>query len=169
MKYIYLEDCFSRIGFDDIVNQSSISDVIPNGYSNLNWANIEYINASRIPSGGYQTSISYPPYVAHNPNGLPITISSMNGTTFYFNSFNTTSAWRDNLQLNIQGYRSSILSFNFTTSIFVSNETFIRCSSNVCSNLDTLVLTTWGGTIKSAVNGTGTQFIIDDLCLSFGY
>ena len=159
----------TRIPFDNIVNQSSVSGTIPNGYYNLNWNNIQYINVSTILDGGYQTLMSVPPYVIHNPTGSAMTITSTNGTRFFFNSFNTTAAWRNNLLMNIQGYRSGTLTFNFTTPIFVSNQTVVRCSSSVCSDLDTLIISTSRRITVSGLNGTGTQMVIDDFCVSFGY
>ena len=159
----------TRISFDDIVNQSSVSGVVPNAYYNLNWANVQYINASTIPSGGYQTSASVPPYVAHNPTTAPMTISSANGTRFQFNSINTTAAWRDNLQLNIQAYRAGNIPLNATIPIFPFNETVVRCAGFGCSNVDTIVISTYGGTPRAGLNGTGTQMIMDDFCVSFGF
>lgn len=161
--------CLTRISFDDIVNQSSTAGVIPNGYYNLNWANISYINTSTIPFGGYQTSMSLPPFVAHNPTAAPMIISSANGTRFHLNSFNTTAAWRDNLQMNIKAYRATNMILNVTIPIFVFNETVIRCTGFACSNVDTIIISTYGGIPRAGLNSTGTQMIMDDFCVSFGF
>ncbi|CAF4955555.1 unnamed protein product, partial [Rotaria sp. Silwood1] len=98
--------CTTRVTFDDIPGQSSTSGVVPNGYKNLNWTNVLYLNSSTMPTSGYQTAVNSPPFVGYNPGGTIVQITTANGTKFAFNSVIVSSAWRDNLVWSIYGYRS---------------------------------------------------------------
>lgn len=160
-------DCTTLVTFDDIPGQSPTSGVIPNGYNNLNWANTQYLNASSAPTSGYQTAVTSPPFVAYNPGGYTVTITSANGTRFAFNSIVVAPAWRDDLIWTIYGYRngSALLSGSFA--LYVANQTTISCG--VCSNWDTISMTASGGTPHSGLTQTGAEFAFDNLCISFGY
>lgn len=48
-----------------------------------------------------------------------------------------------------------------------NNRTIISCGG--CSNYDTLVFSTSGGTPYPGLTQNGTEFAFDDLCISFGY
>ncbi|CAF3382523.1 unnamed protein product, partial [Rotaria sp. Silwood2] len=86
--------CTTLVTFDDIPNQSSTSGIIPDGYKNLNWLNAEYINASTTPTNnGYRTVVHSQPFVAYNPSGGNITITTANSTRFSFDSLFLSSAW----------------------------------------------------------------------------
>ncbi|CAF3695510.1 unnamed protein product [Rotaria sp. Silwood1] len=98
--------CTTRVTFDDIPGQSSTSGVVPNGYKNLNWTNVLYLNSSTMPTSGYQTAVNSPSFVGYNPGGTIVQITTANGTKFAFNSVIVSSAWRDNLVWSIYGYRS---------------------------------------------------------------
>jgi hypothetical protein len=77
----------------------------------------------------------------------------------------SAAAWYDNLKLTVVGYNSNvvIVTNTFTLQIFtLSNLTFIGYSG-----LDTITFTTPGETKNSAVNGSGTHFAMDNICLSF--
>ena len=159
--------CITDITFDDISGQSSVSGVIPNGYKNLNWSNAEYVNVSTEPPSGYQIANTASSFVAHNPSQLIMLIQSANGTHFAFHSLNIASAWRDNLKWTIYGFRSGILRVRGSFSLSAINRTTISCSS--CSNLDTLYFESGGGTPRTGLAQNGTEFALDNLCISFGY
>ncbi len=168
LSFFFLSlDCTASVTFDDIPDQSSTSGVVPNGYKNLNWTNVDYLNVSTMPTSGYQTAVYFPPFVAYNPGGANVTIMSANGTGFAFNSMIIAAAWRDNLIWTITAYRAGTSILTASVVIQVMNQTRVSCGA--CSNWDTISLTTSGGTPHSGLSENGTEFGFDNLCISFGY
>ncbi|CAF4310570.1 unnamed protein product, partial [Rotaria magnacalcarata] len=159
--------CTTRVTFDDIPGQLATTGVVPNGYHNLNWANVWYVNASTEPTSGYQYDVTSPPFVGTNPGGATVEITSANGTSFAFDSMVVTSAWRDNLYWVIYGYRNGVNTVAGGFYMQVMNQTTISCGT--CTNLDTLYFVVSGGTPHLGLAQTGYEFAFDDLCISFGY
>lgn len=157
----------TRVTFDDIAGASSTSGVIPNGYQNLNWTNLSYLNVSTQPTSGYQYVMNSPPYVAYNPGGATVRIQTANGTSFSFDSVLVTSAWRDSLIWSIYGYSNGVYTVGGSFPMQVVNQTIISC--DVCTGLDTIYMTGSGGTPHNGLSSSGPEFAIDDLCISFGY
>ena len=168
-KYLFhsFEGCTTLITFDDIPGQSPVSGVIYNGYKNLNWTNARYVNASTMPASGYQVAQNSPSYVADNPTGGSFSLTSANGTSFAFDSLIVVAGWRDNLQWTISAYRLGTLMIQGTFSLLTFNQTIITCGS--CTNLDTLTFISTGGLPQTGLAQNGTQFVLDNLCISFGY
>jgi hypothetical protein len=167
LLFVFLLDCTTLITFDDIPNESATSGVIPNGYKFLNWTNTYYLNASTVPMSGYQTAAYSPPYVAYNPGGAMVQITSANGTSFAFNSMIVAAAWRNNLVWTVNGYRYGVNTLSGSLLMTEVNQTIVTC--NGCTNYDTLQFTTSGGTPVSGLAQSGTEFGFDNLCISFGY
>ncbi|CAF0742249.1 unnamed protein product [Adineta ricciae] len=159
--------CTTKVTFDNITGQTSTSGVVPNGYQNLNWTNTNYLNASTVPSSGYPIAMQSPSYVAYNPGGAAVQIISANGTSFSFDSVTIAAAYRSGLQWNINLYRLGVLQISGPFLINTVNSTIISCGG--CTNIDTIVFTTSGGTAVNGLSGSGTEFGFDDLCISFGY
>ncbi|CAF1222589.1 unnamed protein product [Adineta steineri] len=159
--------CTTRITFDDIFNQSATSGIVPNGYNNLNWTNTVYVNTSTMPLSGYLYAVTSVPYVATNPGGAMMQITSVNGTSFSFDSMTITAAWRNNLAWTIYGYRSGVNTLAGSFALNVLNRTTVTCGS--CTNYDTLYFGTSGGTPYPGLANNGTEFAFDDLCISFDY
>ena len=108
-----------------------------------------------------------PPYVAYNPGGAAIQIVSANGTSFSFDSVTIAAAYRFGLEWDIDLYRLGVLQISGPFLINTVNSTTISCG--VCTNMDTIVFRTSGGTAVSGLSGSGTEFGFDNLCISFGY
>ncbi|UJR17843.1 hypothetical protein I4U23_004742 [Adineta vaga] len=159
--------CATLITFDDIPSQSSSSGVVPNGYNDLNWTNVNYINASSTPISGFQRFLPVSPYVAYNPGGVNITIASANGSSFSFDRITWISAWRDNLTVSIALYRSGALRLSNSRVLNTVNSTTFSCS--ICTNIDTISFAASSGTPVSGWSQSGTEFVFDNLCISFGY
>lgn len=154
--------------FDDIPYQSSTSGNITNGYKNLNWTNVEYINSSIISTpSGYSVGVRSQPYVIHNPTGDIVIITTTNGTRFSFDSLYLTSAWRDYLSVTMKTLRAGSMTSAGTYTAMTSYPTYISC--NFCTNIDTMTLQTSGGIPHIGFAQNGTQLIIDNLCISFGH
>jgi len=120
-----------------------------------------------MSTSGYPTVVASPPFIAYNPGGADVVITSVNSTTFAFDSVIIASAWRDNLVWSIYAYQGNgnVIAGSFF--IQVLNQTIISCG--VCSDLNALVFTTSGGTPHLGLAQNGTEFAFDNLCLSFGY
>ncbi|CAF1344510.1 unnamed protein product [Adineta ricciae] len=159
--------CTTQVTFDDISGQSSSSGTVPNGYKNLNWVNTVYINASSAPIGGLRSIVPASSYVAYNPGGSNITISSANGSSFSFDSITWTSAWRSGLNISIALFRLGSFRLGTSRTVFAANSTLFQCT--VCTNIDTIVLSAGSGTPYSGLSQNGTEMVIDNLCISFGY
>ncbi|CAF1460766.1 unnamed protein product [Adineta ricciae] len=147
------------ITFDELPSLTAV----PNGYKSINWNNAYvFINSYNI--SGFQTGTVSPNCTSHNAYGNPMRMTNLDGTLFTLHSVAMASAWKDNLQLNVVGYRSNVIIANNTYIIQVfllSNITFIGYS-----NLDTVVFSTSGGTRNPNVSDDGTHYAMDNLCIS---
>ncbi|CAM4865416.1 unnamed protein product [Rotaria socialis] len=159
--------CTTCVTFDNIPGQLATTGVVPNGYNNLNWTNVWYVNASTEPTSGYEYAVTSPPFVGTNPGGATVKITSANGTSFAFDSVIVTSAWRDDLYWVIYGYRNGVNTVAGGFYMQVANQTIISCGS--CTNLDTLYFVVSGGTPHVGLAQTGYESAFDNLCISFGY
>ncbi|CAF3736972.1 unnamed protein product [Rotaria socialis] len=159
--------CTTCVTFDNIPGQLATTGVVPNGYNNLNWTNVWYVNASTEPTSGYEYDVTSPPFVGTNPGGATVKITSANGTSFAFDSVIVTSAWRDDLYWVIYGYRNGVNTVAGGFYMQVANQTIISCGS--CTNLDTLYFVVSGGTPHVGLAQTGYESAFDNLCISFGY
>ncbi len=122
---------------------------------------------STIPISGYQTAVYSPPFVAYNLGGSMIQIKTANGTRFAFNSIVLAAAWRDNLIWSIYGYRAGVNLVASGFALFAMNKTILTC--NVCSDWDTIQMTSSGGIPRPGLSQNTTEFAFDDLCISFSY
>jgi hypothetical protein len=160
-----ISGCTTLITFDDLPTGSVSSAVVPNGYKNLNWNHLEYINASSMPVGSGYTKVRSQPNVVHNPSESNVTISAANGTRFSFDSMYLTSAWRDDLVVSMGFWNSSSQIAERTYSFRSTSIYLITCP--LCINIDTISLFATGGSTRADLPQNGTQFIIDNLCVSF--
>ncbi len=116
---------------------------------------------------GYQTAVYTYPYIAYNPGGANVTITTANGTRFAFDSIVVAPVWRNNLNFTISGYTAGTLMISGSFLLNVTNQTIVSCG--VCSNWDTIYMTAAGGTPYPGLSQNGTEFGFDSLCISFGY
>jgi hypothetical protein len=80
-------------------------------------------------------------------------------------SLAVAAAWNDNLQLKIVGYNSNVVIRNNTYTLQVFTVSYLIFTGY--SGLDNITFTTFGGTKNPIVNGSGTHFAMDNICLSF--
>ena len=166
-KHLYFSDCHTMVTFDDISGQSGSSGIVSNGYKILDWVNVNYINGSSIPNSGFDYGVTSDPYVAYSPNGITLLVSSANGTHFSFDSVVVTSAWRDDLEWTLHGSRGGTSSLVGSIRLQVMNRTTITCTG--CTNWDAFYFSSSGGIPRAGLAQNGTEFVFDDLCISFGY
>jgi hypothetical protein len=152
--------------FDNLANTAS-GLAVPNMYggSSFTWTNFYYINSAQFnanngsPSGfGYGTVSS--PNVAYNFNGNSATLSST--TPFNLLSGDFTGAWNDNLTFKAQA----------STGGYVVTRTLSATSPSLVTfdfyGITSVTFTSSGGTKHPGFNGSGTQFVLDNLTVSFG-
>ncbi|CAF1496276.1 unnamed protein product [Adineta steineri] len=146
------------ITFDDLTSG------IPTGYNNINWTNASPTTATTNTSGYYTATVSGNKSI-FNPGGTPMTMTSANGSLFTLYSIAIAAAWYDNLQLTVVGYSSTVVIANNTYTLQVFTVSYLTFRGY--SGLDTVKFSTSGGTKNANVGGSGTQFGMDNICLSF--
>ena len=143
--------------FDEVTSLSEAG--IPNGYAGFTWQNFWVLNAATFawsPSG-YANAVVSPDYVAFNAWGQPAQFS---GEPFHFVGVYLTSAWRDGLNVDIEGYRLGTLVYGETVVLDTSAPLWFAADY---VNVDTVRFISYGGTHHYGAAGDGTQFAMDDL------
>jgi hypothetical protein len=137
---------------------------VPNGYNNINWRNA-YISTTTLNKSGYYTATVSRNNTVYNGYGYPMTMQTANNCHFTLYSFAAAAAWNDNLQLTAVGYNSSVVIVINTFILQVFTVSYLTFSGY--SGLDTVIFTTSGGTQNPVANGSGTQFVMDNMFLTF--
>src|SRR6185503_19405186 len=91
------------ITFDDLPAAELGGSVVPNGYRELNWANMYYLNASNNnlgPSGYMFARVSFP-HVAFMGDDSICKSVLVSGPVFDFNSAWLTAAWNNGLNVRV--------------------------------------------------------------------
>ena len=161
-----LSACTTLITFDDLPPTGNISSAIPNGYMNLSWTNIEYLNASSMPRTSGYGRVRSLPNVAHNPTEGNITIQAANGITFSFDSVYLSSAWRSNLSVTLTTFRGSSVSSVARLLLRPATNHYLYCT--FCTRTDRITIESSAGMSVGNFSQNGTQLMIDSLCISFG-
>ncbi|MDP3749509.1 MAG: PEPxxWA-CTERM sorting domain-containing protein [Phenylobacterium sp.] len=105
------------IGFEDIPHQFQIHV----GYNDLWWKNWGVVDpwlnpAQHLENTGYAHGVVSPTHAAFNRYGAPSEIRAIDGT-FSFGGGYFTAAWRDDLQLRIDGYSGAGLLYTTTINL----------------------------------------------------
>jgi hypothetical protein len=143
--------------FDDVTTQPDAA--ITDGYAGFNWHNFWVLDATTYvsnPSGYLNGQISSD-YVAFNAWGAPAEFS---GGPFHFVGAYLTSAWRDGLNVDIEGYRLGTLAYSQTLILNTSDPLWFAADY---LNVDTVRFVSYGGTHHRGYPGDGTQFALDNL------
>jgi hypothetical protein len=107
------------------------------------------------------------PNVAFNLFGQPASITSPTPFSFFAAFF--TAAWRDNLLIDVKGYRNGVLLYDKSFTVNSTGPTFETFSF---PGIDKLTFTSSGGTVhgyvplKPASHPPLTQFAMDDLAFT---
>jgi len=139
-------------------------------YQNLAWGGIGYLDPTEnlawnqdrgrnYSTTGYLNCITSQPHVAFNWGGEPAGIW---GGPFDFIGANFGAAWRNDLNVKVEGYLENTL--KYSKSVIVQPEESEWVDFNF-RNVDLLVFKSSGGTraTQFGVNFDGYQFIMDDL------
>lgn len=151
--------------FDDI----SLSDSapIPDGYGGFNWGNLHnggafyYLNAPLVsPDSGYANGVVSGSYVAfpttYTHEGIGWLTSA---DLFTFNGAYFTAAWRDGLNVQVDGYLNEQLIY--TTTVVVDTIGPTWCQFNY-ESIDELRFSAFGGTVHEGYQYDNTHFVIDN-------
>jgi hypothetical protein len=149
------------ITFDDLPDSTSAA--IPNGYHGLIWYSFHCLDpvltyGSRL--NGYKVGQISPDNVAYNSGGSSASIVST--SPFNFISAYLTAAWNDNMQVEVMGYAGTSLIFNNTYLLSATAPTLITFNY---LGVDEVYFNPIGGTPHPGYNGTGDQFVMDNLTL----
>jgi hypothetical protein len=158
----------------DLINFAGLTTTspeapIPNGYAGFTWNNLNALNtqtdANVLPSGYARADVdSQSPNVAFNVFGQPASMTSSTPFSFYGAFF--TAAWRDNLKVDVSGYRDGVLLYDKKFRIDSTGYSF---ESFDFEGIDTLDFSSSGGKVHGYVPGKPlshpplTQFAMDDL------
>jgi hypothetical protein len=162
---IVFADTTITIKFDDIPSVSGPSGnfpVVTNGYNGFQWSNFYVVDAldSSIPSGGQNGTVS-PKNVAFNANGNPANFSSSGA--FALDSAYLTAAWNDGLQLEVQGFVGTTLTYDNTYTLNTAGPVLVNFKY---LGVDEVNFISSGGTHHSGYSGAGTQFAMDNLTVT---
>ncbi|CAF3787979.1 unnamed protein product, partial [Rotaria magnacalcarata] len=137
---------------------------LPVGYGNFTWTGATILNgATHGPMSGYHVVTCSGSYVIYTFG--TITMQKIpTGTTFSLNSFLATAAWLDNLNLTISGRLSSTVIYSTNIILQVFSITVVNLN---WSGIDTMTLTTSGGTKNVNVTGSGKHVAIDNMCVTY--
>jgi hypothetical protein len=96
------------IHFDRIPNPFQLDEgQIPNGWGSFHWSSeFWWTNDVTDPDTGYQYGIVSPPNVVFNADGA--NVSFRRNTPFELISFYLTGAWRNGLEVRVNGMRNGV-------------------------------------------------------------
>jgi hypothetical protein len=148
--------------FDDLTSPpSGLGISVPNGYGGLDWSNFSFKNG--LTDGvGYANSVVSPNNMVYDRSGNPGDVTAIAGT-FTLVSGYFTAAFRDGLQITVDGYNQGHL---VDTSQFTVNTTGPTLETFNFSSIDEAVFTTSGGTLHpgySPSDGVGAELAMDNL------
>ncbi|CAF1621264.1 unnamed protein product [Rotaria magnacalcarata] len=137
---------------------------LPVSYGNFTWTGANILDgATYNPMSDYHVVVCSGAYIIFTSGTIKMQ-KIPTGATFTLNSFLATAAWYDNLNLTISGQLSStvIYSANFILQVF--SITVVNLN---WSGIDTMTLTTSGGTKNINVTGSGKHVAIDNMCVTY--
>lgn len=144
------------------------ASVIPNNYGGLQWQNFNYLDVLNydVSPAGYNNANVSGTNVAFNANSNPAKIT---GTTFDLDSAYLTGAWRDGLQVEVQGYVGGVLTYDNTYTVNTSGPDLINFNY---LGVDEVIFTSSGGTLNPAYHdpdrgAAAEQFAMDNLSITF--
>jgi hypothetical protein len=152
----------TTINFDDLPGTDGS---IPNGYQGLDWSNFDFVDPvglGGLNPSGYINGIVSPDKVAFNNNGLPASFSS--ASIFTVNSLYITAAWREGLNVLIEGLASASVIHSLNVVIGSLSPTLVNLNWD---DVDQVTFTPSGGTHNPDYpNGEGTHVAIDDITIN---
>jgi hypothetical protein len=139
---------------------------VPSGYYGFEWGQMRYENpltsAHDAPNGYYGGVVSSP-HIAFNSGGSDVTVTS--AIPFDLLSLSLAAAWREGLQVRIQGFVGATLIYD--TTVTTDYSATLGASAQVFElnflQVDRLLFDSFGGTDVPGDLGAGSQFVLDDM------
>jgi hypothetical protein len=155
------------ITFDDLPYHPLYPIAVPNGYANLHWWGLDYLNVinTQTALNGYHYGMMTSPNVAFSfdNNQFPAEIDSTTGT-FDFVSGYLTAAWRSNLNVEVQGFNGTNLLYDKNIVLTWNSPTLLVANFQ---NIDRLTFWATGGDPAFPPNvGDGTHVAFDNLTIT---
>lgn len=157
------------ITFDDLTGTGG---AVANGYDGLNWNNFGYLNVpdflaenSAYSNSGYANGLISTPNVGYNESGNPASFSADGDGPFTLNSLYLSAAWNDNLSVQITGSLSGVTEDSETFTVSPGGPTLETLN---WSDIDTVTITTSGGTPAPGEAGSGEHAVLDNITINAG-
>jgi hypothetical protein len=136
---------------------------IPNGYGGFNWSNFAYLTSSQFPLSGYLNGTVSSPNVGYNSFANPASFTSLGDTPFTLTSLFLTGAWNDGLNVQITG---SLGGSVLDTQTFIVSAAGPTLETLDWTGIDTVSISTSGGTHNPNFDEFGTQVVVDNITTS---
>jgi len=151
----------TTIDFDDAITDP-ITWHMPTGYGGLQWSSRWGVMSGDYygdNSSGYANGTVSGEYVAFNSMGMPVEVDSYDPFTLVGAYF--TAAWRDGLEINVQGYLDGDLLYSKTFTVDPYGPTWVQFDWGC---IDQITFSSSGGT-PVGWRLSGTQFAMDNLTI----
>jgi hypothetical protein len=141
--------------FDDVTTNQVI--FVPQGYGGFSWDWFGIVHQSAYPGSGYENAVVSGEYAAFN---ISAEVAAVGGEVFDFNGVYLTAAWREGLNILVEGWRDGALVYESTVVVDAYEPTW--CSFNYIG-IDTVVFESFGGVdIMPGTFFVGPHFAMDD-------
>jgi hypothetical protein len=153
----------ATLTFDDLPEPVDYGTVT--NYGGLQWTNFSYLNtvieARRFGSNGYTFGTVSSPHIAFNFFERPA--SFMSATPFNLDSAYLTGAWNDGLQVEVQGFVRSTLTYDRIYTVNSTNPALIVFDY---VGVNRVTFNSFGGVAHGYPSGRGVYFAMDNLTIS---
>lgn len=146
-QVITFEDAFQAVSYLD--------------YHGLSWNNFIFTSTADYPASGVLNGTVSGTNVAFNGFGNPASFSSTNA--FDLNSAYLTADWRDQLHVEVQGYRGGSLVYDEAWNLDTTSPTLIDFNY---LDVNQVTIITSGG-VNHGYGADGTQVVMDNLTVTF--
>ena len=143
--------------FDDLPTPATYGSPVPAGYGGIQWNNFDYLNGANFIASGFQNGVTSGMNDAFDGSGDASQISA--GGKFDLNSAWLTAAWNDGLQVEVQGFLGGAMVYDNTYTLNATTPALITFNY---LGVDTVNFISSGG-VNHGYDGSGTQFVMDDL------
>lgn len=148
------------ITFDDLpaFSNDEITADVPNGYHGFDWAAFGYVGKDTLPDTGYQYGAVSGDFVGYFNT---LTTGLISGNSFNFNGSYFTSAWHNNLQVEVKGFSNG--SELYSQTINLSNSVAQWFDFDFFG-IDSLSFHAFGGDVNPLMGDDfySEQFVLDN-------
>ena len=149
------------LDFDDI--GTDLGEPVPDGYGGLNWTNAFILNTLTYQqNSGYIRGNTSGDFVVFNGDELTLGVDDRDGDEFFFVGVTLTAAWKEDLSIEIIGFRDGVPVES--TTVVVSDDAPTEFLLN-WGNVDRLTFFASGGS-DAGTPGRGDYFAMDDFVVA---